>query len=565
MLKIRHKLILGMAVMILLVAALGLITMRNYGVIETKQEHIVENLDHIYFLKEKEVQHLDWAANLTNSLLNQVEFTGQTDHTKCDFGSWYYEYIDGIDLDSISEGYKNAILSMENPHRQLHATSHQIKDLLVAEKWDEAEAIFQTESRKHLADLRALIISAESELREDISTDLVIAAELADTTNNLNIILIIASVIIGILVAWWIIISTIKPVNVSVARVRDIAEGEGDLTKRVEINSTDEIGELANWINLFIKNVHNIIKQIYESSQVLAASSQQMAASTEQVSAATEQISTSIAEVATDSERQNEAVLEVSKVLIQLSSLVQLAQNKALNVNNISNSAMESAKGGRVKVQETVQAMDLIKQKSTDTAKVVEDLNSLSAKVGEIITTINDIAGQTNLLALNAAIEAARAGEQGRGFAVVAEEVRKLAEQSNRGANEIAVLVTEMNRQTENAVVSMDLGLQAVDNGVKVVNDTDNAFTAIIKATEQTVTNVEEIVDITKDEVATSDQVIKLIDTVKSLAENTAAITQQVAAASQEQTATIQTLAASAEEISAQAVSLDSLVKRFKI
>jgi len=341
--------------------------------------------------------------------------------------------------------------------------------------------------------------------------------------------------------------------------------GNGDLTVKANIKTRDEIKNLADSFNKMIGSQLGIVGQVRKGAQELAASSEEMAASAEQVSSATQEISTSIQQVAQDADKQNSTVVDASQALVQLSSLVQLAQSKALTVNKSSEDTMETAQEGRTKVKETVQAIHIINEKSQDTANVVQELNQLSAQVGEIITPIHSIPDQTNLLALNAAIEAARAGEHGRGFAVVAEEVRKLAEESNKGANEIATLVHEMIKHTEKAVQSMDQGKQAVENGVAIVNSTDQAFAKIIKAVEETVKNVKEIVEVTKEEVATSDQVVGLIDLVATITENTATNSQEVSAAAEEQTAAVETVASGSEQISALANSLEEMVRKFKL
>lgn len=341
--------------------------------------------------------------------------------------------------------------------------------------------------------------------------------------------------------------------------------GKGDLTVYAQISTKDEIQALGESFNQMITHQAEIVRQVRTSAQELVASSQEMAASSEQVNSATEQITASIQQVAKDADTQNSSVIEASKALVQLASLVQLAQHKALSANEKSANTMKTAQDGRIKVMETVQAIHVINEKASDTAEVVQQLSKLSATIGEIISTINAIAAQTDLLALNAAIEAARAGEHGRGFAVVAEEVRKLSEESHQGASEIAALVSEMVKLTDKAVESMKDGKEAVDNGVKVVKATDQAFAEIIAAVEETVRNIQEIVDITRDEVATSEQVVNLINTIASITEATAANSQEVSAATEEQAAAVQTVAATAEETSAMANSLENLVRVFKL
>lgn len=386
------------------------------------------------------------------------------------------------------------------------------------------------------------------------------------TMRNRVLLLVGIALVLGIGMALYFASFISKPIRATVEMSQTVAGL--DLTQNMPQNLTkrqDENGEMAGALQSIIQSLREIIKNINSSAHALAASSQEMAASSEEVNAATEEISTSITQVAGDADRQNDNVIEASQALIQLSSLVQLAQDKASEVNQTSISAMETAQTGRDKVKDTVKAIETIKEKSQGTSEVVNDLSKLSTKIGEIITTINGIAEQTNLLALNAAIEAARAGEQGRGFAVVAEEVRKLAEESNKGANQIASLVSEMMSQTEKAVASMDFGLLAVNDGVKVVNETDMAFAEIIEAVRHTVNNIKEIVDITKDEVATSDQVVELINKVASITESTAANSEEVSAATEEQSATVENLASAAEEISAMSNDLEALVRRFKV
>lgn len=341
--------------------------------------------------------------------------------------------------------------------------------------------------------------------------------------------------------------------------------GEGDLTVKIKIDRRDEIGELENAFNNMIEHQDAIVKNVLKSSEQLTAASEEMAASSEEITATTEEISASINEVAQDAEKQNNSILDISEVLVQLSSLVQLAQNRAKATSENAASTMNAAEFGRGKVEETVHAMNIISSGSEETSEALESLNGLSAKVDGIVSTINGIAEQTNLLALNASIEAARAGEHGKGFSVVADEVRKLSEETNERSKEIAALVSEMVKQTQNAVNSMGRAKAEVDNGVKIVSETDKAFIDIMGAIENIVKHVNEILDITGDEVASSDKVIKLINEVATITETNTAHSENVSAATEEQASAISNLSATAQETSAMAEELTRLVERFKI
>ena len=386
----------------------------------------------------------------------------------------------------------------------------------------------------------------------------------AISIRNDTIIIVIISIIVAMVCAYLYstmgIINPIKKLEKLMRRA-----GDGDLTVKINIKSNDEIEELGDSFNDMIRHQDEIVKSVRNAAEQLNAASEEMAASSEEISATTEEVSATINQVAEDAEKQNESIIDVSGVLIQLSSLVQLAQNRAKATSSNAVNTMTVADLGREKVEETVKAMNIISAGSDETSKALESVNSLSVKVGGIITTINSIAEQTNLLALNAAIEAARAGENGKGFSVVADEVRKLSEESNDKSKEIDILVNEMMKQTQNAVISMGRAKAEVENGVVIVSETDKAFINIINAIENITEHVNEILDITGDEVASSDRVVKLINEIATITESNSANSENVSLAAEEQSSAINNLTATAEETSAMAEELTKLVERFKV
>ncbi len=379
-----------------------------------------------------------------------------------------------------------------------------------------------------------------------------------------TIIIITVALVISILLAYVMstknIINPIKELEKLMTKA-----GNGDLTVRAKITTKDEIQTLGENFNVMIEHQSNIIGHVRSGAEELAASSEELSASTEEISSSTEQIAENIQEVATNAECQNYSIVETSEVLVQLSSSIQIAQNKALTAKCNSEHTTNAAKQGRIKVKSTVEAIENINKVSSETADMLKVLNELSKKVSGITSTINNISSQTNLLALNAAIEAARAGEHGKGFTIVADEVRKLAEQTSIESNEISLLVNEMVIQIDKAVESMNFSKQVVQNGVIVANETDESFIKIIDAVEQIAKDIEQVVDVTNDEVASSDQIVKLIDSVATITETTSANSQEVAASVEEQSSVIHNLVASAEETSAMANSLNGLVEKFKI
>jgi methyl-accepting chemotaxis protein len=381
---------------------------------------------------------------------------------------------------------------------------------------------------------------------------------------NYTIIIFLVSIIAAMICAY--IFSTRSILN-PIKKLKYIMKhaGEGDLTVSVDIKSRDEFKELGDSFNYMLKRQNEIVRNVSSAAIQLNAASEEMSASSQEVSATTEEIGATILNVAQDASKQHEAILDVSEVLVQLSGLVQLAQNRATVTSSNATHTMEVANYGRQKVEKTVQAIDTISKFSNETVSALESLNNLSAKVGGIIGTINSIAEQTNLLALNAAIEAARAGEHGRGFSVVADEVRKLSEESDQKAKEITILVNEMMKQTKNAVTAMQRSKSEVDIGVAVVSETDKSFIDIINAIDTITEHVNEILNITQDEVASSNKVVKLIDDISTITETNSTNSKNVALSTDEQLKSIESLTATAEETSAMAEELTVLVEKFNL
>lgn len=381
---------------------------------------------------------------------------------------------------------------------------------------------------------------------------------------NYTIIIVIVSIIISMMCAY--VYSTKDIIN-PIKKLEKLMKnaGEGDLTVKAIIKSHDEIGQLCHSFNNMIRHQDEIVRNVINTSKQLNDASEELAATSEEITGATEEICTNINQIAQDAQKQNQSIINVSEVLVQLASLVKLAQNKAQVASTKAVNTMVVAYKGREKVDETVKVMDFINLDTEETSKALKSVNDLSIKVGGVIDTINSIAKATNLLALNAAIEAARAGEQGKGFSIVAGEVRKLAEESDIRAKEIAELITEMMNQTHNAVITMERTKTEVNKGVIIVSETDKAFINIIKSIEEIVEQVNGILEITGDEVASSDKVVELINEIATIIESNYVNSENIACGTEEQTRAMENMALSAEETSAMAEELAILVEKFKI
>ena len=302
--------------------------------------------------------------------------------------------------------------------------------------------------------LSHILDDINSVVNKDI--DLVNKSVISEAEEFIWVVLVVSAigVLVSLFFGFLVRRSITNPVDNLVEMAKDIAQGEGDLTKRILVSGQDELGNLSNWYNLFLKKLNNIIVQVKKRSHNINKISQEMASGNQDLSTRTHQQSASLEETASSME--------------EINSIVQNSAEEAKNASDLTKNAQQSVENSRQQLLDTVnksigtnQKMLLnLQETNSRVVNAMEDIMKSSKKIAGIITLINDVAFQTNLLALNASVEAARAGEHGKGFAVVATEVRKLAHRSAKASKEIGVLI-------ENTLESIETGRQLVTEGEK--------------------------------------------------------------------------------------------------
>lgn len=358
--------------------------------------------------------------------------------------------------------------------------------------------------------------------------------------------------------------SAVKPVillNEAASRI-----AAGDLRENsFNIKSQNEIGQLAKSFGTMRAELNLLVRHVSSSTGQLVATSEEFVSSAEQSAQAANQVASIIGEVAAGAEKQLKVVDDTSSIVGQMSASIQQIAANANSVAGTSAKSADEAREGSKAVEQAIMQMEHIEDTVVRSSQMVAKLGERSKEIGQIVDTISGIAGQTNLLALNAAIEAARAGEQGRGFAVVAEEVRKLAEQSQDAAKQIAGLIGEIQQDTNNAVIAMNEGTKEVRVGAEVVNDAEQTFKRIFASFNEVTNQIKEISAAIQQMASGSQQIVAAVRDINVICKETAGQSQTVSAATEEQSATMEEIAVSSQSLARMAEELTAVVSKFKI
>lgn len=355
-----------------------------------------------------------------------------------------------------------------------------------------------------------------------------------------------------------------KPLQKLEAVANRIADGDLSVAK-IEVDSQDEIGRLARAFETMVGNLRDLVRKISASSEQVAASSEELTATAEQSAQAANQVASSITNVADGAEKQVHAIDNTTGIVERMSVDIQQVAANADVVTDMAEKTAGAAAQGNKAVDAAISQMRSIETSVSNSAQVVADLGERSKEIGQIVDTISGIAGQTNLLALNAAIEAARAGEQGRGFAVVAEEVRKLAEQSEGSARQIAALISEIQAETGKAVAVMNEGTREVKVGAEVVTSAGQAFKEIGLLVNEETDQIKRISTAIRQMASNSQQIVTAVCDIDNISKEAAGHTQTVSAATEEQSASMEEIAASSQSLAKMAEDLQVAIRKFTV
>lgn len=339
----------------------------------------------------------------------------------------------------------------------------------------------------------------------------------------------------------------------------------GDFSRRPSDTASDEVGRISQAYEQMVGDLQEVFGTVALSSRELAASLDSLSSRAVLAGERGTDIAAHATEAAIGAKEQLRRIEASIRAIRDISSDAAIISSQSEEISHaVSRTGRKSAEGDEA-IQELAEQMDSIYTIMDQLALVIQELGGRSQEIGQITSVITGLAGQTNLLALNAAIEAARAGEHGRGFAIVADEVRKLAEESARSAERIETLITSIQKETEQAVLTMATGSAEVAEGIRAAGEARASFAEMRDAILSLASSVQAVSERAQSMSRTSASALDAVTEAAEIAARSAHQTQAVSAASREQTEALQEVSAAVRNLTDTSAELGRLTSRKRL